>query len=245
MFARADLVFTGGHSLYEAKRGRHSNIHPFPSSVDVPHFRKARAGGAEPPEHAGLGRPRLGFFGVIDERMNLELLDHLAHTRSDWQIVMIGPVVKIDAGALPQRPNLHWIGSKRYEELPAYLAGWDLGIMPFAINEATRYISPTKTPEFLAAGLPVVSTPITDVVRSYGSQGLVEIADDAIGFAERCEAILARPRKPWLAAVDRHLAALSWDETWARMAEHMKSARRAKPSRSAYRPATNMDDARV
>ncbi|MDQ4061394.1 MAG: glycosyltransferase, partial [Pseudomonadota bacterium] len=169
LLARADLVFTGGQSLYEAKRGRHPNIHAFPSSIDTAHFAKARrTGGRGPDDQAALPRPRLGFFGVIDERMDLDLVGRLAELRPDWQLVMVGPVVKIDPATLPRRPNVHWLGGKTYDELPAYLAGWDLGFMPFALNESTRYISPTKTPEFLAAGVPVVSTPITDVVRPYG-----------------------------------------------------------------------------
>ena len=120
--------------------------------------------------------PRLGFFGVIDERMDVDLVGEVADLRPDWQFVMIGPVVKIDPAILPQRPNIHWLGGKSYNELPHYLSGWDVGFMPFALNEATKFISPTKTPEFLAAGVPVVSTPITDVVRPYGEKGLVEIA---------------------------------------------------------------------
>jgi glycosyltransferase involved in cell wall biosynthesis len=126
-------------------------------------------------------------------------------------------VVKIDPASLPQRPNIHWLGGKRYEELPAYLSGWDIGFMPFALNEATRFISPTKTPEFLAAGVPVVSTPITDVIRPYGQRNLVEIAADAGEVIAAAERLMARPRAPWLQRVDRHLATGSWDATWAAM----------------------------
>jgi len=159
LFARADLVFTGGMSLYEAKRNRHRSVHGFPSSIDFRHFAKAREGLEEPADQADIAAPRVGFFGVIDERMDVELVTRLADLRPDLAIMMIGPVVKIDPASLPQRQNIHWLGSKSYDELPAYLSGWDVGFMPFALNEATRYISPTKTPEFLAAGLPVVSTP--------------------------------------------------------------------------------------
>ncbi|HEU4405047.1 MAG TPA: glycosyltransferase family 1 protein, partial [Polyangiaceae bacterium] len=178
----ADLVFTGGHSLYEAKRGAHPSVYAFPSSVEVEHFAKARARQADPDDQAPLPRPRLGFFGVLDERMDLALLEGVARARPDWQLVLVGPVVKIDEAALPRRPNLHYLGPKGYPELPRYIAGWDVALMPFAQNESTRFISPTKTPEYLAAGRPVVSTPIRDVVRPYGAEGLVRIADGVGAF---------------------------------------------------------------
>lgn len=218
MFRRADVVFTGGQSLFEAKRDRHHNIHPFPSSVDTDHFAKARRGGREdPPDQAEIPRPRLGFFGVIDERMDIGLVAALAEAKPKWQIIMIGPVVKVDPDSLPRRANIHWLGGKQYSELPNYLGGWDAGIMPFALNESTRFISPTKTPEFLAAGLPVVSTPITDVVKPYGRAGLVEIAATPGEFAGVAAMLLDRPRGPWISRVDRHLASMSWDATWAGM----------------------------
>jgi glycosyltransferase involved in cell wall biosynthesis len=231
LLRRADLVFTGGHSLFEAKRGRHHAIHAFPSSVDTAHFARARnASRAEMPEQADLPRPRIGFFGVIDERMDLALVEAIAEREPSWSIVMIGPVVKIDPDTLPRRPNIHWIGSKAYRDLPAYLAGWDVGIMPFALNEATRFISPTKTPEFLAAGVPVVSTPIADVVRPYGERGLVEIAATAEAFVSSIHATLARSREgasheAWLREADTLLASMSWDKTWAEMQALMRTAR--------------------
>jgi glycosyltransferase involved in cell wall biosynthesis len=149
--------------------------------------------------------------------MDIGLVGQVAALRPDWHFVMLGPVVKIDPAMLPRRDNIHWLGSKGYKDLPRYLATWDVGFMPFALNEATRYISPTKTPEFLAAGVPVVSTAITDVVRPYGDKGLVEIARTAEEVAVKAEALLSRPKEPWLARVDRHLAAGSWDKTWASM----------------------------
>jgi UDP-galactopyranose mutase len=224
---RADLVFTGGRSLFEAKRDRHAAVHCFPSSIDTAHFGAARGPVEDPPGQAGIPGPRIGFFGVIDERMDLDLVDALAAARPDWSLVMIGPVVKIDPAHLPRRPNIHWLGGRRYEELPAHLAHWDAGFMPFALNESTRFISPTKTPEFLAAGLPVVSTPITDVVRDWGPQGedLVEIATDAAGFARALAPMLdGEDREPWLARVDRVLARQSWDKTWAAMQALMEEA---------------------
>lgn len=221
---RADLVFTGGRSLYEAKRDRHRSVHCFPSSIDTAHFGHARDKHPDPADQARIPHPRLGFFGVVDERMDVGLVDALAAARPDWHLVMIGPVVKIDPATLPRRPNVHWLGPKRYEELPSYLSGWDLGFMPFALNESTRFISPTKTPEFLAAGLPVVSTPVTDVVRDYGEAGLVEIADGAEAMAAAAEALLARPREAWLMRVDERLAGDSWDRTWGRMLALLRHA---------------------
>lgn len=218
LFSRADLVFTGGMSLFESKKGRHPNVFAFPSSIDVHHFAAARvAREREPADQVAITRPRLGFFGVIDERMDLDLVDRVAALKPEWQLVMLGPVVKIDPAVLPRRPNIHWLGPKTYTELPAYLAGWQVGLMPFALNEATRFISPTKTPEFLAAGLPVVSTRIKDVVRPYGEKGLVAIADSADEIVKLATQLMARPREPWLASVDRHLASGSWDSTWAAM----------------------------
>jgi len=228
MLERADVVFTGGAAMFAASAGRHDNIHCFPSSIDAAHFRSARGGLPDPADQSSLARPRIGFFGVIDERMDVALVGAVAAARPDWQIMMIGPTAKIDPAALPKAPNLHWIGSKSYAELPAYLANWDVGFMPFAINDATRFISPTKTPEFLAAGLPVVSTAITDVVTPYGDLGLVDIASTASETVAAIDRLLARRPDGWLAAVDRQLAQGSWDQVWADMAELMNLAMRPK-----------------
>ncbi|HXG66294.1 MAG TPA: glycosyltransferase family 1 protein [Blastocatellia bacterium] len=219
LFKRADLVFTGGHSLYEAKRHLHPNIYPFPSSIDGAHFRQARQIKKDPPDQAAIPRPRLGYCGVIDERMDLELIDGIAKARPDWHLVMVGPVVKIDPADLPKRENIHYLGGKQYKELPAYLAGWDIAMLPFARNESTQFISPTKTPEYLAAGVPVVSTSIRDVVRPYGQQGLVKIADTVEGFIAAAESLISKSfeKSSWLRRVDEVLAYNSWDRTWARM----------------------------
>jgi glycosyltransferase involved in cell wall biosynthesis len=220
LFARADIVFTGGLSLYAAKRQRHPHVFAFPSSVDVHHFGRARASLPDPSDQAGVPRPRIGFFGVIDERMDLSLVARTARRCRDVQFVMLGPVVKIDPDALPRGPNLHWLGPKSYDELPAYLANWNAGWMPFALNASTRFISPTKTPEFLAAGLPLVSTAVADVVRTYGSSGLVAIANDQT-MAEKLRAALAPPADKWRARVEAHLAGASWDRTWSEMNAHI------------------------
>ena len=218
LLARADLVFTGGQSLYEAKKHQHPAVYAFPSSVDVAHFAQARTLQLDPADQAAIPAPRLGFYGVIDERMDIELLDGLAALRPDWQIVMVGPVIKIDEADLPRRPNIHYLGSKQYAELPAYLAGWDVALMPFARNESTKYISPTKTPEYLAAGKPVVSTSIRDVVRPYAEQGLVRIADTAEETLAAVEAALAEDAVARLERTDAFLKQMSWDRTWSRMA---------------------------
>jgi UDP-galactopyranose mutase len=218
---RADVVFTGGSSLYEAKKDRHDNVHCFPSSVDRVHFLKARARQFDPGDEEDLPRPRLGFYGVIDERFDTELLAKAAEMRPDWSFVMVGPVVKIAEEDLPRRPNIHYLGPKTYAELPHYLSGWDVALMPFAMNESTQFISPTKTPEYLAGGKPVVSTPIKDVVRHYGQLQGVLIADDAESFVAACDQALELSRKPgdgWLAEADLTLSATSWDTTQGRMA---------------------------
>jgi glycosyltransferase involved in cell wall biosynthesis len=230
LLRRADVVFTGGQSLYEAKQHRHRNIHPFPSSIDKAHFGKARLAGTPSLDQDEIAGPRLGFFGVIDERMDLDLVDRMAGLRPDWQFVMIGPVVKIDPADLPRRPNIHWLGGRDYKQLPHYLSGWDVGIMPFARNESTQFISPTKTPEFLAAGVPVISTSVRDVVRPYGQLGLVEIADDAEQFVERAEHLLVRPKHDWLRKVDRHLSGMSWSSTWEGMLSLITETRERRTS---------------
>ncbi|MDP2315228.1 MAG: glycosyltransferase [Pseudomonadota bacterium] len=219
LFSVASLVFTGGRSLYQAKCGSHPRVHLFPSSVDTAHFGKARA--ADIPEPAalrGLPHPRIGWVGVIDERMDLDLLAGMARRRPDWSFVMIGPIAKIDPASVPLAPNIHWLGSRDYPDLPAHLAHLDVGIMPFARNAATRFLSPTKTPEYLAAGLPVVSTPIRDVLQTYGQAGLASMAEGPDAFVAACEAALPTAQDPErLARVDAFLARTSWDRTWAEM----------------------------
>ena len=219
LLRKADIVFTGGSSLFEAKKDRHDNIHCFPSSVDRVHFLKARARQFDPGDQEELPHPRLGFYGVIDERFDAELLARIAEMRPDWSFVMLGPVVKIAEEDLPRRPNIHYLGAKTYAELPGYLSGWDVALMPFAMNESTEFISPTKTPEYLAGGKPVVSTPVRDVVRHYGQLEGVLIAGDADSFIAACEkALELNAGSGWLAEADVILSATSWDTTQARMA---------------------------
>jgi UDP-galactopyranose mutase len=214
----ADLVFTGGQSLYEAKKDRHPRVFAFPSSIDRAHFEQARIVTDEPEDQMNIPHPRLGFCGVIDERLDTELLAKAAELRPEWQFVMIGPVVKISDEDLPRRENIHYLGGKAYEDLPKYFAGWDVAIMPFALNESTQFISPTKTPEYLAAGKPVVSTPIRDVVRPYGKAGFVEIASTAEEFVAAANRILLVGNSDyWLSRVDTFLSSMSWDKTFNEM----------------------------
>jgi glycosyltransferase involved in cell wall biosynthesis len=217
LFQRAHVVFTGGHTLYEAKQTKHPNVHPFPSSVDVSHFARARRHAHDPEDQRVIPHPRIGFYGVIDERMDYDLLRGVALARPDWHLVMIGPTAKVDPATLPTGSNIHYLGAKRYEELPDYIGGWDVAMLPFARNDATRFISPTKTPEYLAAGLPVVSTSIRDVVRPYGELGLAHIADTVDQFVAAIDAALRGSPQAHLAAADDYLQHLSWDRTWTAM----------------------------
>jgi UDP-galactopyranose mutase len=229
----ADVIFTGGPSLYRSKQSRHPNVHCFPSSVDAAHFRLARrsggtAGITEAEDQAELPHPRLGFYGVIDERIDLPLLDFLAQAHPDWQIVLVGPVVKIDPASLPRRANIHYFGQRTYEDLPRYLAGWDVCLLPFARNDATRFISPTKTLEYMAAELPIVSTPITDVAEPYGD--IVYLGETPEEFVAACEAALGEgpeERARRIAEMRRVLAGTSWDVTVNAM-ENLLSAAMAK-----------------
>jgi glycosyltransferase involved in cell wall biosynthesis len=243
LLARADLVFTGGHSLYEAKRAWHSRAYALPSSVDLSHFTRARSARAEPADQAAIARPRIGYFGVIDERMDLELLAAIADARPEWQLVLVGPVAKIDPATLPKRPNIHYLGQRSYDELPSYLGGWDVAILPFALNESTRFISPTKTPEYLAGGRPVVSTPITDVVRPYGELDLVRIAGTPSEFVAAIEATMSEEAASRIRRADAFLANNSWERTWGRMAALIEGAidrsrRELVPGEAAAVPAT-------
>jgi len=219
LFDKADIVFTGGHHLYKAKQYLHQNIHAFPSSIDIEHFLQARSQVQQPEDQQHIPGPRIGFYGVIDERFNASLLKGVATLHPEWHFVLVGPIVKIDPQSLPSMHNIHLLGGKCYKELPTYLAGWDVAMMPFALNESTKYISPTKTPEYLAGGKPVVSTSIHDVVTPYGKQGLVNIADTVKEFsAAITNALTQKHDQKWLKRVDTFLKGNSWDKTFQRMA---------------------------
>ncbi|WP_407541723.1 glycosyltransferase (plasmid) [Deinococcus radiomollis] len=230
LFRQADLVFTGGHRLWEAKRLQHPHAYPFPSSVEVEHFAQARMAQDDPHDQAEIPHPRLGFYGVLDERFGSPLVSEVARSHPEWSIVLLGPVVKVSREELPQESNVYYLGQKSYAELPVYLSHWDAAIMPFARNEATEFISPTKTPEFLAAGVPVVSTAIRDVVRPYGDLDLLRVADEASAFGQAVQELLDEAGSPAAlerqARADAFLSGLSWDRTWADMRARMHEALR-------------------
>jgi glycosyltransferase involved in cell wall biosynthesis len=221
----ADVVFTGGPSLYQSKRDRHANAHCFSSSVDAKHFRQAQDREISHPDQSHIPHPRLGFYGVIDERFDVELVSRMADAHPDWNIVLVGPVVKIDPATLPKQPNVHYMGQRTYEQLPKFLAGWDVCLLPFAMNDSTKFISPTKVLEYMAAELPSVSTPITDVVVPYGD--VVAIADTPETYIAACERMLALGEDEKLALAKRMrevVAGTSWDRTATRMHELISSA---------------------
>ncbi len=220
LFQRADIVFTGGNNLFKEKQSQHKNIYSFPSSIDKAHFLKAREPNEDVEDQSTIPHPRIGFYGVIDERFDIELIRQAADARPDWHFILVGPVIKIDPDTLPQNENIHYLGSKTYAELPVYLSGWDIALIPFALNEATRFISPTKTPEYLAGGKPVISTAIIDVVHPYHELGLVHIVQNASELVQYASAELAATdKREWLTKVDEYLSAISWDATWGRMDE--------------------------
>lgn len=216
---KADVVFTGGKSLYHAKKNSHHNIHAFPSSIDKAHFLTARGLSSERTSNLNISKPILGFYGVIDERFDIELISKIAEERPSWEIILVGPIVKIDPEILPKYSNINYLGAKTYDELPIIMAEWDIALIPFLLNESTRFISPTKTPEYLAAGLPVISTPIADVIDPYGLNGLVHIGSDPQDFIKLAELVLDQKDKDAerLIAVDAFLASNSWDMTFEGM----------------------------
>ena len=239
----ADTVFTGGQSLYEARRNAHANIHCFPSGVDLAHFISARGGLTEPADQISIPGPKIGYFGVIDERLDMALIAGIAAARPEWNLVMIGPVAKLTPSELPQARNIHWLGARDYGALPAYLAHWDVALMPFALNEATRYISPTKAPEYLAGGKRVVSTAIADVVRRFQDMTPLRIATDTPGFVNAIEAAIRQPDLADFDPVDDLLASISWDGIFARMAELVTRAESRRPAMPAlHARATKLAD---
>ena len=213
----ADVVFTGGRSIHAGVKDRAENpVHLFPSGVDPDHYASARR------RRAGRERPAAGYVGVIDERIDLDIVRGMAERLPGWDIVMVGPIFKISPADVPQAPNLHYPGMQPYERLPEVMANLDVALMPFALNEATRSISPTKTLEYLAAGLPVVSTRIADVVSDY--TGVVDLRDDAAGFAAACEAVVSHSTEERDARVRPLLRLHHWDTIAARMQGIMDDA---------------------
>jgi protoporphyrinogen oxidase/glycosyltransferase involved in cell wall biosynthesis len=245
----ADLVLTGGPSLYEAKRRLHHNVVCLPSAVDAHHYDPAHAllrseQMCKAVSLQGLiARPRLGFFGVIDERFDLALIGELATAHPDWQLVMVGPIVKIDPESLPKAPNLHWLGPQSYDVLPQLVAGWDICLLPFALNESTRFISPTKTLEYMAAEKPIVSTPVHDVVSLYGE--LVAVVPDAKAFAQACNQLLGETplaRDARVEAMRATVARATWDNAAQGILKALDDVLAAKAARAADRPSSTARD---
>jgi glycosyltransferase involved in cell wall biosynthesis len=215
---RADVVFTGGQELYEKKSRQHDNAHFFGCGVEYEHFAKAQdADGPIPNDVKNLKKPIIGWFGVIDERVDYELIRKAAELRPDYSFVLVGPVVKVDPASLPQAPNIHWLGGRDYKQLPDYCRAFDVCMMCFAINEATEFINPTKALEYLATGKPVISTPVRDVVRQY--RDLVEIAASPEEFVEKLDQLVQHPDPDRIEKGIEKARESSWEGTVSQMRE--------------------------
>jgi len=229
LLSRADVVFTGGRRLFEAKSRFHSNCHFYGCGVESEHFGQARQEQTPvPPELAALSKPILGYFGVVDERLDYDLIAQLADANPRWSVVMLGPVMKVDPASLPQRPNLHWLGKRPYSELPAFCKGFDVCLMPFALNEATEFINPTKALEYMATGRPIVSTAVPDVVTNFGS--VVQIAGSPAQFVSLCREAAEKPDQRALARGLRLVEENSWDTIVAKLEAHVEEALDGKAS---------------
>lgn len=225
LLANADIVFTGGFQLYEAKARHHANVHFFGCGVDVEHFGRARVTSTEAArELRDLPHPRFGYYGVIDERLDYALIARLAEAHPESAIVMVGPVVKVDPADLPRAPNIHWLGQRSYDELPALVKGFDVCLMPFALNEATRFINPTKTLEYMAAGKPIVSTAVPDVVRNFTP--IVDVAHSHDEFVAAAERAARTPRTDAIAQGIARAKAATWTANVAAMRARMLEAMR-------------------
>jgi UDP-galactopyranose mutase len=237
LFKRADLVFVGGRSLFELKKPFHKSIHLFPSSIDRIHFERARAPLPDPDCQKSIPFPRLGFFGVIDDRFDADLVRRMANLKPEWQFVFIGPVTEGIHETLPKATNLHYLGIKPYALLPKFISNWDIAIIPFAKNPTTKYISPTKTPEYLAAGKPVISTSIPDVVDPFGKTALVTIADTPDDFIGAATHYMKYPlSESRLEKIDRFLNSNSWDETWEGMCKLIDFTLKSRAYRNSHHP---------
>jgi glycosyltransferase involved in cell wall biosynthesis len=222
LLQRAEVVFTGGKRLFESKRQHHANCHFYGCGVDVEHFGKATLEQTKiPPELSRMPKPVLGYFGVIDERIDYELLSKLADANPSWSVAMVGPVTKVDEALLPKRPNLHWLGRREYSDLPACAKGFDVCLMPFALNEATEYINPTKSLEYMATGRTIVSSAVPDVVSNFGS--VVNVAQTHDSFIALCRAVAANPDRGKIERGLEMAAANTWDSIVRELESHIRA----------------------
>jgi len=238
LLSKADTVFTGGKSLYESKRRLHDHVHCFPSSVDKHHFEKALVSKktSSPKDIERIPGKKVGFYGVIDERIDLNLLQELAVLNPDISFIMIGPVVKIAVNSLPNQKNIFYLGGKSYDQLPQYLKEFDIAMMPFALNNSTKFISPTKTLEFMAAKKPIISTPITDVAKIYPQE--VTIAENSLEFSKAIRAYLAESVAAKKTREHRQTIVIdqtSWDATAKEMESIMTKTELAKAATKSER----------
>jgi glycosyltransferase involved in cell wall biosynthesis len=216
LIAAADVVFTGGYSLWLKKSKQHSNAHFFGCGVEYDHFAKAQDQDKPIPDDVcALKGPIVGWFGVVDERVDYDLLAELAKLRPEYNFVVVGPAVKVDPNDFPQAPNLHFLGGRDYKVLPDYCRGFDACMMCFALNEATEYINPTKALEYLATGKPVVSTPVPDVVRQYSDT--IAIAGTPEEFALAIDRALQNPDREMIEAGIQKAQSCGWESTVAQM----------------------------
>ncbi len=223
LLARADVVFAGGRSLAESKSRYHDNVHFFGCGVDAKHFGKARdAHTAVAPALSALTSPVLGYIGVIDERLDYALIASLAEHLPHASIAMVGPVVKVEERDLPRRENIHWLGQQEYESLPSFMKGFDVCLMPFAINKATEYINPTKTLEYMASGKPIVSTPVADVVRNFTP--IVAVSDTVQGYLAAVTDALGAPSDELSKLGIARATESSWEGITGEMTMRMEEA---------------------
>jgi len=227
LLRKADVVFTGGRKLWEAKRQHNPNCHFYGCGVDVEHFGRALdAETAIPQDIKALGRPVLGYFGVVDERMDYELIAKLADANPKWSLAIIGPVLKVPQHQLPRRPNIHWLGPRDYSQLPAYCKGFDLCLMPFALNAATEYINPTKALEYMATGRMIVSSAVPDVVSNFSS--VVKVAQSHSSFIDLCRGAIEKPEPGLIERGLKMAAGNTWESIVAKLEGHVADALAAK-----------------
>lgn len=227
LLAKADVVFCGGRKLWEAKSKHNRNCHFYGCGVEVDHFAKARLPETAIPNDVDfVHRPILGYFGVVDERMDYELVQKLADANPEWSVVIIGPVCKVDPNSLPCRPNLYWVGRREYPQLPNYTKAFDVCLMPFALNEATEYINPTKALEYMATGRQIVSTAVPDVVSNFSE--VVRVAKSHDEFIQFCKEAVSAPNNALIEKGLRMASLNTWDCIVSKLDEHVREALKRK-----------------